>query len=86
VLVARAQRGSVALGEPRSEASARRREPRGELRVERGDLLAKLEEAEVEQVLGIALVEVDLDALYGHPALGARHEAGLWERAEHGNR
>jgi hypothetical protein len=62
-LVARAQRGPVALGEPGGEASAGRCEPNGELRIEDGDFLAKLEEAEVEQPLGIALVEVELDAL-----------------------
>jgi hypothetical protein len=44
----------VALGEPRREASAGRREPGGELRVERGDLLAELEEVEVEEPLALA--------------------------------
>jgi hypothetical protein len=71
------------LGDPRGEASAGRRQPRGELRFERGDLLAELEEAEVEQSLALAYVGAELGVLYRRPALGAGHVGRLGERAEH---
>jgi len=41
-------RPPVPFGDPGREAPARRRKPLGELRVKRGDLLVKLEEAKVE--------------------------------------
>jgi hypothetical protein len=63
----------VALGEPGREAAAGRGEPRAELRVERSNLIAKLEEAEVEQPLGVADVSAHRSARYGCPAVGTRH-------------
>jgi hypothetical protein len=75
---------AVPLGDPGREASARRAEPCGELRVERSDLLPKLEEVKVEQSLGVAHVGTGAGAIDRGPALGAGHVARLGERAKHG--
>jgi hypothetical protein len=76
---------SVTFGDPGREASARRRQPLGELRVECADFLTKLEEAKVEQSLRVAHVGARGCALDRRPALGAGHVARLRERPEHGD-
>ena len=60
-------RTPVALGEPGRESAPGPSEPVGQLRVERSDLIAKLEEAEVEQPLGVTDVGADRSARYGPP-------------------
>ena len=73
----------VAFGDPGREASARRREPGGELSVERGDLAAKLEDAKVEDALAVA--DVLLGCAMRNPvaALDAGREARFRGDAEH---
>src|ERR671925_615495 len=74
--------GSVVLGEPGREAPARGCDPLAELCVERGDLVPELEEAEVEQLLGLADMVGGSCTVDGDSAVGARHVTGLGE-AEH---
>jgi hypothetical protein len=73
----------VALGDPSREAPARRPEPFGQLRVERGDLVTKLKEAKVQHALPVAHVRGGGRPVERRSALGAGHVARLRGRAEH---
>jgi hypothetical protein len=73
----------VALGDPSCEAPARRPEPLGELRIERGDLVTILKEAKLQQALTVAHVRGGGRPVERRPAFGAGHVARLRVRAEH---
>jgi hypothetical protein len=73
----------VALRKPGGEASARRGEPRAQLRVERGDLIAELKEIEVEAAFVVTDVLAGGGAGEGCAALRTRLVGGLWPGTEH---
>lgn len=76
-------RPPVAFSEPGREAAGGGPEPSAELVVEGFDLVAQLEEAEVEQPLRVARVGAERAARDRGPALGARTVSRLREGPEH---
>jgi hypothetical protein len=76
-------RPPVAFSEPGREAAGGSPEPSAELVVEGFDLVAQLEEAEVEQPLRVARVSAERVARNRRPALWARHVGWLRQRPEH---
>src|SRR5918994_4239718 len=74
---------AVSLRAPELEAPSGRVEVHRQLLLERCELVAELEQAEVEEALGVALVRLAVRPRNGCAALGARHVGGLWERDSH---
>ena len=85
-IVARRLAVTPPLGVPELESAARRGEVGGELVLERGDLVAELEELVREPALVVAQVLVAHVGGDGFAAVWARHVPGLGERGKHRRR
>ncbi len=79
----RARRSSPAFGVPLLEAASCRGEVLVDLSVQARDLLAELEQLEVEPTIRITDVLGLRRDRHRGPALGARHEGGVGERCRH---